>query len=159
MLWQVIYWVNFEASQLDTLHKHFDMSVRTKQYLKLGAYVVAIWKNTQIGPNLFNFGRKLYSFLKYSYLWQSSPQWLIHPLISLRPSCFNYSLIASIHCINSYSEMPALVPALSDCLLRRQSSSWILPHSMALTSYFNMFTSNLAFTTGRYSHALTLSVK
>ena len=29
------------------LRKHFDMSVRTKQYLRLGAYVVAIWNGIE----------------------------------------------------------------------------------------------------------------
>ena len=31
------------------LWKHFDMSVRTKCYLRLGAYVATIWNGTQIG--------------------------------------------------------------------------------------------------------------
>jgi len=35
------------------------MSVRTKRYLRLGAYVVAIWNGTQIGLNLCNFGKKI----------------------------------------------------------------------------------------------------
>ena len=34
----------------------FDMSERTKQYMMLGTYVVAIWNNTQIGLNLYNVG-------------------------------------------------------------------------------------------------------
>ena len=38
------------------------MSVRTKQYLRLGAYVVAIWNGTQIDRDLCHFGRKLNSF-------------------------------------------------------------------------------------------------
>ena len=36
MLWLVKYWVDYDASQLDTLEKHFDMSLRTKRYLRLG---------------------------------------------------------------------------------------------------------------------------
>ena len=44
------------------LQKHFDMSVITKQYLRLGAYVVATWNDTQIGLKFYNFGWKLYSF-------------------------------------------------------------------------------------------------
>ena len=33
-----------------------------KTHSKFGTYVVAIWNDTQIGLNLCNFGRKLYSF-------------------------------------------------------------------------------------------------
>ena len=44
------------------------MSVRTKRYLRLGAYVVAIWNDTQIGLNLCNFGKKknYIHFIKYT---------------------------------------------------------------------------------------------
>ena len=44
------------------LRKHFIMSVTSKQYMRLGAYVVAIWDDTQSGLDLCNLGRKLYSF-------------------------------------------------------------------------------------------------
>ena len=37
---------------------HFDMSVRTKRYLRLGAYVVAIRNGTQSGLHLCNLGKK-----------------------------------------------------------------------------------------------------
>ena len=42
--------------------EHVNMSMRTKRYLRLDAYVVAIWNVTQISLNLCNFGRKLYTF-------------------------------------------------------------------------------------------------
>ena len=46
------------------LRKHCNcyMSVRTKWYLRLDAYMVAISNGTQIGLNLCNFGRKVHSF-------------------------------------------------------------------------------------------------
>ena len=44
------------------LWKYFDISVRTKRYLRLGAFVVAFWNDTQICLDLCNFGKKLCSF-------------------------------------------------------------------------------------------------
>ena len=44
------------------LQKHFDMNITTKRYMRLGTYVVAIWNGAQIGLNLCNSGRKIYSF-------------------------------------------------------------------------------------------------
>ena len=41
------------------LRKHFDMSVRTKRYSRLGMYVVAIWSGIQIGQSLCSFGKKV----------------------------------------------------------------------------------------------------
>ena len=38
------------------------MSVRTKQYLMLGVYVLAVWSGIQLGLNLCNFGKRVYSF-------------------------------------------------------------------------------------------------
>ena len=40
------------------LRKHSNMNVRTKQYLRIDAYVVTIWNGTYIGLNSCNFGQK-----------------------------------------------------------------------------------------------------
>ena len=40
----------------------YNISVRTKQYLRLGMYVVAIWSGIQIGLDLCSSSKRLYSF-------------------------------------------------------------------------------------------------
>ena len=56
------------------------MSVRTKWYLRLGAYAVAIWNGTQIDLNLCNFGKWTYATsIKHSYFWQRIFQTKMQP--------------------------------------------------------------------------------
>ena len=92
--------VTWVRKKLWTLHKHFDMNVRTKQCLGLGVYVVAIWSGLQIGLHLRNFGKRLYSFyeelLFVSEMFQSKMQstttctigWTWRPLMLLCGSLF-----------------------------------------------------------------------
>ena len=48
-----------ELLELMETHRH---ECGTRRYLRLGMYVVAVWSSIQIGLNLCNFGKRLYSF-------------------------------------------------------------------------------------------------